>query len=205
MFKEIPATKTSISKRKLVFGIAINNADYMVNITVDKRRFCCPFYKRWNHMLERCYSESFASKNPSYKGCTACEQWLTFSNFKSWMIKQDWQGKQLDKDLVETGNKIYSPKTCLFIPQYINALLTDRRALRGAEPQGVHFNKRDNKFQANCSVNGRKKHLGYFDTPESASKEYRAFKSDLILRIASDQEQPLKGYLIRISNEYLSQ
>jgi len=119
------------------------------------------------------------------------------------MINQDWEGKQLDKDIKFTGNKVYSPETCIFVPQQINSLLTDRRAERGSESQGVHFNIRDNKFQANCSVNGRKKHLGYFDKEEDAAVAYKEFKSKHVHGVAMEQADPLRTYLIRISREYL--
>lgn len=38
------------------------------------------------------------------------EEWLLFSNFKSWMEQQE--EKVLDKDLLHTHNKIYT--NCLF-------------------------------------------------------------------------------------------
>ncbi len=117
------------------------------------------------------------------------------------MEGQDWLGKDLDKDIVKTGNKIYSPETCIFVSHEINSLLTNCSAARGKWPQGVYLNKMANKFQVNCRVNGKIKYLGIFLTPEEASEAYKQFKSNLIRSIAEKQEQPLKGYLIRISKE----
>ena len=39
------------------------------------------------------------------------------------MEQQDYIGKVLDKDLKVTGNKIYSPETCLFISPKVNGYL----------------------------------------------------------------------------------
>ena len=77
-------------KSKLVSGVGINDADYEVQkYTVvsgkRKRIWICPYYITWTHMLQRCYSEKSQLKHPTYKGCTVCDEWLIFSNFKTWM------------------------------------------------------------------------------------------------------------------------
>lgn len=121
-FKKIPASKRSISFRRLVYGVGVNDADYMLKPTVNGRRECCPFYQKWKSMLERCYSDKNFKKYPSYIGCTVCYEWLIFSKFKSWMENQDWKGKQLDKDIRVKGNKIYSPETCSFVSHAVNTI-----------------------------------------------------------------------------------
>jgi len=83
MFIEIPASKMSIALRRLSFGVGVNDADYIVCNKTDGKRMTCPFYKRWNHMLERCYSEKFLERNPSYKGCTTCEDGTCFQISRS--------------------------------------------------------------------------------------------------------------------------
>ena len=39
--------------------------------------------------------------------------------------------------------------------------------------KGVSFHKRDKKFVAHIKLNGKKKHLGYFDTAEKAHEAYK--------------------------------
>ena len=75
-------------KNKLIHGVGINDADYKLCIveelpkTNSKRNqkivWECPFYSRWRGMLERCFSNSFKTKHPTYKDVTCCEEWLTF-------------------------------------------------------------------------------------------------------------------------------
>lgn len=200
-FPVITANKNSISRRKLVHGVGVNDADYKVSPQVNGVRFICPFYRKWRGMINRCYSEKYKNKNPTYVGCTVCSSWLMFSNFKRWMITQDWKNKDIDKDIVKTGNKIYSPDTCIFISHYINSILNDSSSRRGDYPRGVHLHKQSKKFKAQCNVNNKRTHIGLFLTQKDALIAYVSFKSKLILSEADRHPQPLKGYLIRISKE----
>ncbi len=201
-FQEIPENKRSISKRKQAHGIGINDSDYVISATVNGKRVVCPFYLKWNSMLQRCYSEDFQNKNPTYIDCTVCDEWLTFSNFRLWMEKKHWEGNHLDKDIIKTGNKIYSPDTCIFVTPQINALINDSAASRGVYPQGVCLHKPLNKFIAECNVNGKRQYLGLSNTAEEAGKVYKVFKSKLIRSVAEKQHEPLRGYLIRIAGEF---
>ena len=38
--------------------------------------------------------------------------------------------------------------------------------------RGVSFHKPLNKYRAEIKINGKKKHLGYYETPEEASEKY---------------------------------
>lgn len=168
---------------KLFLGVGINDADYVVQIKetvgyVDgkqKRKlvWTCPFYQKWASMLSRCYSSRVQKRQPAYVGVTVCEEWLTFSNFKSWMEKQDWEGKELDKDLLFHGNLIYSPETCVFLDKPLNLFLS-KDPIVNREVRGVTFDKRTGKYRAQCSnpFTGKNEYLGLFDSPEEGSAAY---------------------------------
>lgn len=200
-FIEKPLSKASVANRRLTYGVGINDSGYIVSPTINGERFHCPFYTKWQSMLQRCYSVKSQNRKPTYIGCSVCDEWLTFSAFKSWMEKQDWENKELDKDIVFSGNKIYSPTTCIFVSPEINKLLTDNAAVRGKHPKGVSFVSRLNKFVSKCRIGVEEKYLGLFDTSEEASSEYKKIKSNYIISIANQQLEPLKGYLIRIARE----
>ncbi|MEH6451150.1 MAG: hypothetical protein V7765_20970 [Oleispira sp.] len=187
-FIEVPASKNSLSKRKPVFGIGINDANYVAQPVVESKKISCPYYRAWKNMLMRCYSEKYQTKRPTYIGCSVDKEWLTFSVFRAWMEGQDWQGKQLDKDLLIPGNKEYGPAACIFVSSQINSLLNDHAAERGDFPQGVGFDKALGKYKAYCSVNGKMKHLGCFTSIPEAEITYLTFKSELIKQIASEEE-----------------
>ena len=97
---------------------------------------------------------------------------------------QPWQGKQLDKDIIAIGNKVYCSAFCCFTTYRENNLLGDSGAARGQYPQGVSFNKRAGKFVAQCSANGKRKFLGYFDSVYRAEAAYLNFKYDVIIAVA---------------------
>jgi len=201
-FIEIPASKKSLAMRKPVYGIGINDAKYIVIQLAHGKRVTCPFYRRWKDMLKRCYSDKFHEKRPTYIGCTISKEWLTFSNFKGWMIDQEWRGMALDKDLLETGNKVYSPEFCVFIPHSLNNLLCDSAAIRGEWPIGVSFHKKAGKFRAYCGCGEKSKHLGLFPSPEAASNAYQTFKSSYILEVAQEYSHDSRLYsaLIRLAS-----
>jgi hypothetical protein len=183
-FIVVPANKQSIINRKPIIGVGINDADYIVQPRINGKKLMCPYYMTWFGMIWRCYSESLHLKRPTYIGCTVASEWLTFSNFRAWMVERDWQGKHLDKDILFPRNKIYSSGACAFVTKEINMLLTDSAANRGNYPQGVVFHKQDKRYHARMKVNGNLKYLGRFDTPEEASSIYREAKRLHILTIA---------------------
>ena len=195
-FVEITASNMSLSKRKLVAGVGINDADYTISPVINGKRFLCAIYSTWSNMIKRCYSPKLLKARPSYIGCSVSREWLTFSIFKSWMVEQSWEGKELDKDILIQGNKIYSPETCIFVTPAINLLLTDRAAKRGEWPIGVYFNKRGGKYVAQCVVEGKAKYLGVYSEPREAHEAYKKFKYAHIADVANHQAEPLRSALI---------
>jgi hypothetical protein len=185
-----------MKKTKLICGIGINDANYVVCRRVGKQRIWCPFYRAWIAMLNRCYNKSYQKHWPTYIGCTVDSKWLTFSLFSAWMQRQDWQGKSLDKDVLIQNNKIYSPLTCIFINPAINTLLNNSKSARGENPLGVSFIKKAKKYVAQCSAKGKDKYLGCYDTPEEAHEAYKAFKYKYIAEIANQQSEPLRTALL---------
>ena len=187
-FIEIPATQQSLSRRKPLYGAGINDADYLVKPSINNKIMFCPYYTKWSAMIELCYSEKRHITHPTYIECFVISEWLLFSNFKKWMETQDWQGKELDKDIIIPGNKIYSPETCCFVSKQINVLLTNASANRGKYPQGVFYNNaRNNKYVSCCRINGKQKTLGRYPTEQEASQVYKKFKSNLIISVANEQ------------------
>lgn len=192
----------SMSKKiKLIYGVGINDADYNVTKVADSgQEIRCQFYRRWTKLLERCYSTTFHKKQTTYAGCFACNDWLTFSNFKAWMEKQDWQGKELDKDILIKGNKVYSPETCAFVSAMTNSFLIERVGARGDWPIGVHFIYEISKFKSQCSNPFTKKNesLGLFLTPDDAHLAWKKRKHELACQLADLQTDERVANALRL-------
>jgi hypothetical protein len=88
-------------------------------------------YNIWQGMLERCYSEAHPH-HKHYEDVTVCEEWHNFQNFADWCLTQEgFKDKyfEIDKDFMVTGNRLYSPKTCCFIPTVINSFFLNGKGL----------------------------------------------------------------------------
>lgn len=102
--------------------------------------------------FERGYAQSSTTKNMSYKDVT-CE-FRDYQEFAEWcQDQQNYLSKEengtywrLDKDILVPFNRAYSPDTCCFVPNEINALLTSRSNDRGVLPLGVS----EDRGRGNC-------------------------------------------------------
>jgi len=139
-------------------------------------------YRAWHHMLTRCYSPKTQAINPTYIGCSISEVWHDFQDFADWFYSHPYSGLgyQLDKDLLVTGNKVYSPETCCFVPQEINLLLNNNGINRGEHPQGVSWHKATEKYLANIAVKGKTVYLGVFNCAQEAHQAYRLAKEQYV-------------------------
>lgn len=174
----------------LVYGIGINDADYLTNPIVEGKTKKCKVYQTWAGMLERCYSEKSIQKYPTYMGCSVDKEWHSFMSFRDWMLKQDYESKQLDKDLLVPGNKVYSKDTCIFITSALNSFMLESTAARGSLPLGVSFT--GNKFMARCNnpFTKNRTYLGSFVTPEEAHLAWKSYKHELALKYAELETDP---------------
>lgn len=169
--------KNSLLNRKPICGIGINDADY---VTQPSGKPICPYYAVWAEMIRRCYSDKYHQRKPTYIGCSVCEEWQTFTNFKSWMQQQEWEGKQLDKDLLFPNNKVYSPETCIFVDNRLNMLLTHQKSNKDL-PVGVSYDSSRDLYRAICQdKNSKYVQIGRFKTVKEAHEAYRRFKVAVI-------------------------
>lgn len=149
-------------------------------------------YKTWHSMIQRCYDEKFHEKYPTYIGCTVDKHWLNYQNFAKWYEENYYEIEgeimNLDKDILVKHNKIYSPDTCIFVPQAINNLFVKCDKSRGEYSIGV--NPHGNKYRVRCRLinpktgKSKDKHLGLYDTQEKAFEIYKYYKEKNIKQIA---------------------
>lgn len=187
--------------KKLVQGVGINDAEYVIQTSIrleerlangqrkQKVTWSCPYYVKWSGMLERCYSTKTQEIHPTYKGCTVCKEWLTFSNFRKWMVTQDWEGMQLDKDLLFKGNKVYSPETAVFVSNKINNFILTSGGARGNYLIGCSWDKSSESFKAEVNIPslGKRINLGRYNTEIEAHLVWKKRKHELACELADSE------------------
>ncbi len=121
------------------------------------------------------------------------------SSFKSWMETQDWEGKQLDKDLLFEGNRVYSPETCVFVTVLLMVFIVESDGIRGDYPIGVHFDKENMKFAAQCKDPFTKKqvNLGRYTCPQEAHLAWKKRKHELACKLAEEQTDERVANILR--------
>lgn len=162
-------------KEKKVCGIGICDRKGVTNLKS---------YIVWRSMLARCYSVNNKNHKNSYCDCCVCDEWLTFSNFENWYNENYIKGYSIDKDLLESGNRIYSPSTCCFLPIEINTLLIWHSIKQSGLPIGISYDKYGT-FQVHIKMFGKQKRIGtrYFSL-SSAVNAYRNAKKEYINEVA---------------------
>ena len=185
-------TGVSHRRRSLVYGFGVNDADYMVG---SVRSGVCPAYSAWRGVIRRCYSDAELARYPTYRGCSVDDDWRSFMKFREWYITNHKDGWHLDKDLLLLGNKVYGPKTCVFVPPAINLFLTDHRSCRGALPIGVSLDPRSGRFYARAhDGRGRLRHVGCFNDEREAHEAWALAK----LAVARNMKSLMDGIDERI-------
>lgn len=191
-------------KGRLVQGVGVNDSGYPVYRTSviggkTKILWTCPFYRTWLDMINRCYNPRVHVRQPAYAGCSVDPAWHSFSDFRAWMAGQDWEGNQLDKDILIQGNKFYSPETCVFVSAQINSFFIDMRSVRGEWPAGVCWDSGAGKLTARCSnpFKGKHEYLGLFIHENDAHEAWRQRKHEHACRYAEQQTDPRIAQALR--------
>lgn len=185
-----PINKFSILNRRSNYG-EINDACYQVAPTINDKRVCCPAYRAWRDMFNRAYNKNFHTKYPTYRNIKICEEWFSFMNFRVWWLENHEDNWQLDKDLLFIENKIYSPDTCIYIPQWLNLFTARNRVTRGQYPIGVYFEKSSGRFKAQCNnpITKKNENLGRYETKEDAYQAWLNKKTEFALVLKSEMDE----------------
>ena len=94
-------------------------------------------YNIWKNMERRCYYPD-CKAFPQYgaKGVTVSEEFKNYLFFEEWYSSM-WDGEsklEIDKDVKTVGGcKIYSPTTCILIPEAINTFISTLGEGKGIE------------------------------------------------------------------------
>lgn len=148
----------------------------------------------WRNMLKRCYSKESKYDNYKEQGVVVCEEWHDFYVFEKWYKRNYYEisgeNMQLDKDILNKGNNVYSPENCVFVPQAINRLYVRDKRHRGNLPIGVSYCASRKSYVSDCSVRGvNVKH--YHKDIESAFKKYKEIKEKYVRECAKEYKESI--------------
>ena len=156
----------------------------IVDIPIDDSNRLC--YSYWKEMIRRCYSKKERLKFKNYNNCVVSPCWIIFSNFLRWFelnFRYDLQylSLNLDKDMLSINKdfKIYSPKTCCFIPKNINLFFTNIKSYNTTGCTGVVWDKYRRKWRAQIRdfSTGKTKNLGRYENKEDALRAYIKYRN----------------------------
>lgn len=177
---------------KIIYGVGYKGETVIKKASIKNKKS----YAVWYAMLKRCYDVNFHKKEPTYKNCTVCDEWLCYANFEKWFNENYYELVNericLDKDILFKNNKLYSPQTCCLVPQKINSMFTKSNALRNELPIGVTQKHKNGGYQAIVG----KFYLGTFNTIEEAFKVYKKYRENLLKQVADGYKDiiPKKVY-----------
>lgn len=145
--------------------------------------------QRWQSIDKRCQvGGDQQTKYPRYEGTT--NLFPDFQEFVEWskgevgydlrepVGKQSW-AYCIEKDILGNGSKVYSPETCLYVPNAVNIFLTARNASRGAYPIGAAWKEKNKKFQAQVRDRNTSRYLGLHSDPMDAHRAWQLGKIDI--------------------------
>ena len=122
-------------------------------------------YKSWHSMLQRCTNKN-NTRFSDYggRGINVCERWLKFENFL-----EDMGIRPLNTTIDRIDNNgNYAPSNCKWSMPTAQAKNQRIYSNNKVGNRGVHFRISSGKYQASISVNGKRYHLGSYDTAEEA-------------------------------------
>lgn len=192
---------------KSVYGIGyLGEGDYKSKENGKNTKI----YDVWHGMLRRCYDEKLHERQPTYIGCKVCEEWHNFQNFAKWYDENYYEIEEetmcLDKDILVRHNKIYSPETCIFVPQTINSLFVKRQNDRGDSVIGTTPFR--GKYKVYCCIinpetrKSKQEYLGLYETQEKAFEVYKYYKEKNIKEVADYYKNLISIKLYNALYEY---
>jgi hypothetical protein len=184
-----------LTNDSLVYGIGYNSAARRKAFGLPVHKTTGRAHRRWLDMFTRCYK----SKATAYAGCTVCRKWHDFQEFADWFVAQPYAHEadaELDKDILDPLNTVYSQEFCSLVPRVINQMFRNSRSQRGTLPIGVTVGARRKGFVARISKYGKQVYLGKFGDIITAFEAYKAAHRAYCIELAEKYENQITPRVI---------
>lgn len=119
-------------------------------------------HNRFSNMKSRC-GKAYQKENPRYKGTFIWEGWLKYKTktFFVWLdnnyYEVDGEQMDVDKDILQYGNKQYHPDLCLIVPHSINVFFQNIEVGK----TNITYNSKTGKYVV--KITDGKKNIGATD------------------------------------------
>ena len=181
----------------MVYGVGVNDMPkgWRLESELNSRIYNC-----WHSALQRCYSDTYKKKYPSYKDCYVCDKWLRLSGFVediSFIDNYEYWASYpreriaLDKDIKSNGaNKCYCLEQCMFINNSDNVkqsnktmrydfTQTDEYKNKMSEATSGERNGRYGKGDKVCQYNKNMELIKIWDNAHQAGEELNINDNDI--------------------------
>jgi hypothetical protein len=141
-----------------------------------------PLYTSWIGMMQRCnYKRSKAYADYGGRGIKVCDSWKTFGNYQAWILDNLGDKPSHKHTLDRTNNDgDYEPGNVRWATRLQQ--VHNRRLFKNNHSgyRGVSWHKGVKKWVAQIRIEGKKKHIGYYETPEMAHEVYKTVFKTLV-------------------------
>lgn len=124
-------------------------------------------------MLNRCHNPNTDNfKFYGARGVSVCDEWRSSSrSFFEWARDSGYaDGLEIDR---KDGDGPYSPENCRWVTHRDNSRNRRNKSNSLSGFKGVHRNHSSGKpWHARLHIDGKSKHIGYFNTEEEAAHAY---------------------------------
>jgi hypothetical protein len=118
-------------------------------------------YRVWQDMIQRCHNPNDTGyHNWGGRGISVCDEWRKPEPFLEW-AKDKWS-EELEIDRIDNDGD-YEPSNCRFISKSANNLNRRTRSDNTSGYQGVCWIEKRKKWRSRITINGKDKHLGFYD------------------------------------------
>jgi hypothetical protein len=132
-------------------------------------------YDIWSSMISRCKNiNNKFYKNYGGRNIGVCKSWESFENFYEDMGNQPFEKAQLDRI---DNDKEYNKENCRWVTKNQNNSNRGSFKNKTSNYKGVYYDRQKNKWKSCIRINGKTKHLGYFEKEIDAAAKYNEHAS----------------------------
>lgn len=152
---------------------------------------------RYFNMKARC-GKKYQDRNPRYYGTYMCDVWLEGREaYYTWLDKNyyevDDEQMDIDKDILQYGNKQYHPDLCLIVPHIVNTFYENIEVGKTS----ITYSKKTKKYSVKVSDGKKNISANNIDTYNEALDAFCDIKQGILVRMAKSLQDQIPDRVYR--------